>query len=287
MSRREETGLEDEFAPILPGPGASDYERYLRTDELLSLQKGPDEWVHRDELLFQTVHQSSELWLKHATAEVEEAGPETVTARSALARTAADDDARVVVLQAEGPHFCAGADVSGGGRRAPEGATLRPPWEELTFIRNLMKPTIAAVHGGCVGGGQRLVFPCDLIFCSEDAFFLDPLASMGIGGIQAPLHVWLYGERVAKEMLYAGERVPAARLCAMGSVNRLYPPERLHAETLAFARHVAEVDPGALRQAKRAVNTTLDIMGQHYIVNRFAELLDDMPSPRLPPSAPG
>ena len=49
----------DEFQPILPGEGASDYERYLRTDELLALQKGPDEWVHRDELLFQTVHQSS------------------------------------------------------------------------------------------------------------------------------------------------------------------------------------------------------------------------------------
>jgi tryptophan 2,3-dioxygenase len=64
---------QDEFAPILPGAGGSDYERYLRTDELLSLQKGPDEWVHRDELLFQTVHQSSELWLKHAWVEVEEA----------------------------------------------------------------------------------------------------------------------------------------------------------------------------------------------------------------------
>jgi tryptophan 2,3-dioxygenase len=63
----------DEFAPILPGPGASDYERYLRTDELLSLQKTADEWVHRDELLFFTVHQSSELWLKHAWNEVEEA----------------------------------------------------------------------------------------------------------------------------------------------------------------------------------------------------------------------
>jgi tryptophan 2,3-dioxygenase len=59
--------------PILPGPGASDYERYLRTDELLSLQKGPEERVHRDELLFQTVHQSSELWLKLAVAEVGEA----------------------------------------------------------------------------------------------------------------------------------------------------------------------------------------------------------------------
>jgi tryptophan 2,3-dioxygenase len=63
----------DEFAPILAGPGESDYERYLRTDELLALQKGPHEWVHRDELLFQTVHQSSELWLKHAWNEVEEA----------------------------------------------------------------------------------------------------------------------------------------------------------------------------------------------------------------------
>ncbi|HET8527833.1 MAG TPA: tryptophan 2,3-dioxygenase family protein [Gaiellaceae bacterium] len=63
----------DEYAPILDGPGASDYERYLRTDELLALQKRPDEWVHRDELLFQTVHQSSELWLKHAWNEVEEA----------------------------------------------------------------------------------------------------------------------------------------------------------------------------------------------------------------------
>jgi tryptophan 2,3-dioxygenase len=68
-----DTDETDDFAPILDGPGASDYERYLRTDELLALQKGPDEWVHRDELLFQTVHQSSELWLKHAWVEVEEA----------------------------------------------------------------------------------------------------------------------------------------------------------------------------------------------------------------------
>ncbi|HEY1567007.1 MAG TPA: tryptophan 2,3-dioxygenase family protein, partial [Solirubrobacteraceae bacterium] len=59
--------------PILDGPGGSDYERYLRTDELLALQKSPEEQVHRDELLFQTVHQSSELWLKLAVSEVEAA----------------------------------------------------------------------------------------------------------------------------------------------------------------------------------------------------------------------
>ena len=62
-----------DFEPILPGPGASDYENYLRTDELLSLQKTPEERVHHDELLFQTVHQSSELWLKLAAEEVETA----------------------------------------------------------------------------------------------------------------------------------------------------------------------------------------------------------------------
>jgi tryptophan 2,3-dioxygenase len=65
--------VEDYTEPVLPGPGASDYERYLRTDELLSLQKSEGQQAHRDELLFQTVHQSSELWLKLAWNEAEEA----------------------------------------------------------------------------------------------------------------------------------------------------------------------------------------------------------------------
>ena len=64
---------EEDYSPILPGEGESDYERYLRTDALLELQKTPDEQVHRDELLFQTVHQSSELWLKLCWNEAEEA----------------------------------------------------------------------------------------------------------------------------------------------------------------------------------------------------------------------
>jgi tryptophan 2,3-dioxygenase len=64
---------EDYSQPVLPGTARSDYERYLNTDELLALQKTADEWVHRDELLFQTVHQSSELWLKLAWNEVEAA----------------------------------------------------------------------------------------------------------------------------------------------------------------------------------------------------------------------
>jgi tryptophan 2,3-dioxygenase len=58
------------FKPVLNGSARSDYENFLLTDQLLSLQKGPDEWKHRDELLFTVVHQDSELWLKLATSEV-------------------------------------------------------------------------------------------------------------------------------------------------------------------------------------------------------------------------
>jgi tryptophan 2,3-dioxygenase len=59
--------------PILRGTASTDYERYLRTDELLSLQKTDADLVHRDEHLFQAVHQSSELWLKLACQEIEHA----------------------------------------------------------------------------------------------------------------------------------------------------------------------------------------------------------------------
>jgi tryptophan 2,3-dioxygenase len=56
--------MDDLKKPILPGKGKSDYERYLHTDDLLSLQKSPEEFLHPDELTFQVVHQSSELLLK-------------------------------------------------------------------------------------------------------------------------------------------------------------------------------------------------------------------------------
>src|SRR6185369_541700 len=67
------TNSEDFRKPILPGKGASDYERYLRTDELLVLQKRPEELLHKDEMTFQVVHQSSELLMKGAAFELERA----------------------------------------------------------------------------------------------------------------------------------------------------------------------------------------------------------------------
>jgi tryptophan 2,3-dioxygenase len=67
------TPMDDLRTPILPGTAASDYERYLRTDELLALQKPPEQMLHKDELTFQVVHQASELLLKGAAWELERA----------------------------------------------------------------------------------------------------------------------------------------------------------------------------------------------------------------------
>jgi tryptophan 2,3-dioxygenase len=86
--------MEERTRPILPGRGATDYERYLRTDELLSLQKDSHDVVHHDEHVFQTVHQSSELWLKLACIEIETAttlvARDEVSAAVRLLRRATD-----------------------------------------------------------------------------------------------------------------------------------------------------------------------------------------------------
>jgi tryptophan 2,3-dioxygenase len=72
-------------APVLPGDGSTDYARDMRIDELLDLQRRPEEMLHRDELLFQVVHQSAELWLKLAEAELTAAVARVVAADPATA----------------------------------------------------------------------------------------------------------------------------------------------------------------------------------------------------------
>lgn len=194
-----------------------------------------------------------------------------------------DSETRVVLMRAKGKHFCAGANLREQAP-VPDGeAELSPP-DEIELIKNTMKPTIAAVNGGCIGGGQRMVWPCDIIFCTEEAFFMDPTADMGIGGIQSHLHTWFYGPRLAKEMIYSGGRLAATRLHALGQVNRIYPDvDTLHREAFSFAKQVADKDPVALRQAKRASDITMDIIGQHYVFSRMRELLDE-PAVFTPPA---
>ncbi|MFZ2177551.1 MAG: enoyl-CoA hydratase [Rhodococcus sp. (in: high G+C Gram-positive bacteria)] len=187
---------------------------------------------------------------------------------AAWTRAAADVDVAVIVLRAEGKHFSAGHDLRGQGP-VPEKITLEMIYqgESRRYLeyslrwRNVPKPTIAAVQGRCIAGGLLLAWPCDLIIAAEDALFSDPVVMMGIGGVEYHGHTWELGARKAKEILFTGRPVTAEEARQVGMVNKVVPREDLDAETRALAEHIATMPSFGLRQAKRAVNQTLDVQG--------------------------
>ena len=84
---------------------------------------------------------------------------------------------------------------------------------------------------------------------------------MGIGGVEYHGHTWELGARKAKEILFTGRGLSAREAEQAGMVNRVVPLDRLQDETMELARHISQMDPFGLRQAKRAVNQTLDVQG--------------------------
>uniref|UniRef100_A0A5Q5BNQ0 Enoyl-CoA hydratase/isomerase n=2 Tax=unclassified Mycobacterium TaxID=2642494 RepID=A0A5Q5BNQ0_MYCSS len=187
---------------------------------------------------------------------------------AAWTRAAEDPEVVVIVLRANGKHFSAGHDLRGGGP-VPDKITLEfiiahesKRYLEYTLRwRNTPKPSIAAVQGRCISGGLMLCWPCDLILAADDALFSDPVALMGIGGVEYHGHTWELGARKAKEILFTGRPLTAEEAERTGMVNRVVPRDDLDAETRALAEQIAAMPPFALRQAKRAVNQTLDVQG--------------------------
>jgi enoyl-CoA hydratase/carnithine racemase len=191
-------------------------------------------------------------------------------------KAAEDEEVVVIVLRANGKHFSAGHDMSAkpgdGGAELDfqtKGLAAIFEFERVHYIgysekwRNVPKPSIAAVQGACIAAGLMLCWPCDLIVASEDAFFSDPVLRMGIGGVEYHAHTWEFGARKAKELLFTADRITAEEAEKLGMVNKVVPRERLDEATMELAARIAEMNPFALSQAKRMVNSTLDIMGQH------------------------
>lgn len=193
-----------------------------------------------------------------------------------------DDDVRVIILQANGKHFSAGHDIKGvgGGGQAPKKDTLADIYktESRRFLeyslrwRNVPKPSIAAVQGVCIAGGLLLAWPCDLIIAADNARFSDPVVNMGIGGVEYHGHTWEFGARKAKELLFTGRAMTAAEAERVGMVTRVVPLDDLRAEVRALAEEIATKHPFALRQAKRAVNQTLAVMGFYAAVQSVFEV---------------
>jgi enoyl-CoA hydratase len=202
-----------------------------------------------------------------------------VELNDAWEKAAADDEVRVIVLQANGPHFSAGHDIAPDALNTPEikgiaegiktrGLLPLHQWEAKHYLgfsrrwRDIPKPSIAAVQGVCIAGGLLLAWPCDLIVAAENARFSDPVVLMGIGGVEYHGHTWELGARKAKEMLFTAKPIDAYEAERRGMVNRVVPTEELHAKVRELALQIADKHPHALAMAKRAVNQTLDIMGQ-------------------------
>lgn len=195
---------------------------------------------------------------------------------------ARDENIRCIVLAADGKHFSSGHDL----------ADLDPDMDELHTIgtqchfdaggaegymareaemyvgmcwrwRNIPKPTIASVQGKVIAGGLMLVWPMDLVVCSEEATFSDPVVAFGVNGHEYFTHPYEAGARLAKEMLFTGRAITAQEALMHGMVNKVVPLDELESATLEMAAHIARRPMFGLTLAKQSVNNALDAMGQY------------------------
>ena len=184
----------------------------------------------------------------------------------ALGLAEEDSEARVILLAGAGKSFCAGLDLSpeselasvmGGTPGARQKTRLFRIIREIqaihTRLERLPQPTIAVIHGHCLGAGLELIACCDIRICSADAQFALPEASLAIitdvGGLQRLPRI--VGSGHAREIVFRAHRFDAERACSMHLVNHVFPEkETLFAEARNIAEEIAANPPLAVQGAK-------------------------------------
>lgn len=175
---------------------------------------------------------------------------------AALDTVAADDRARVLVIEGRGPVFSAGHDLA--EMTDDRGAAF---YEELfstcvqlmTRVHELPQPVIAKVQGVATAAGCQLVAACDLAVASTAARFATPGVNIGLFCTTPMVPVArTIGRKRALEMLFTGEMIDAATALDWGLVNRVVAPEQLDAEVDALARRIASASAYVLAIGKRA-----------------------------------
>ena len=188
------------------------------------------------------------------TASMWKAVPELV------AGAVADDAIRVIVLRGAGSRaFSAGADISEfdsvrSGAKAKDYDALNDG--AFRALSECAKPTIAMIHGFCLGGGLGLALCADIRLADEKAEFAIPAAKLGLGYNARwvrPLLAAVSPSR-AKEMLFTGRRFKVAEALAIGLVNEIAPAADLEARTRALAQEIAANAPLTIRAAKRVID---------------------------------
>jgi enoyl-CoA hydratase/carnithine racemase len=173
----------------------------------------------------------------------------------ALAAIEADPEARVVVLGANGPAFCAGHDLGEMvGRSEAEYRDLFEACSRVMLrLRGLPQPVIARVHGVATAAGCQLVAACDLAVAATEATFATPGVKIGLFCTtpMVPL-VRAIPEKAAMEMLITGTPISADRGLALGLVNRVVPADRLDDAVRELTDAILATSPLVTRLGKRA-----------------------------------
>ncbi len=182
----------------------------------------------------------------------------------AVGEVASDPESRVLVVTADGPDFCAGADLvdtfDGAAGRPLESvrADLLRVYDSFLALRGLAIPTIAAVRGAAIGAGANLALSCDVRIAGRDASFAFIYTRLGLhpGGGSTWFLVDALGHGGALRVLLDGETLDAEALLHAGIVERIaLDPE---AEALALAERWCALDPDLAQSIKRAVGTAAD-----------------------------
>lgn len=167
----------------------------------------------------------------------------------------ANDDVRVVLLSAEGPAFCAGADLK---ERAGRDAAWVRRRRQASFaaydaVERCRRPVVALVHGAVVGSGGEITLAADFAVAAEDTGFRFPEAHWGTVGATQRLQR-VIGRRRAKELLFTNRVMPAAEAAELGVVSRVVPGDRLARAGEEIAASIAGAPPLAMALTKRAVD---------------------------------
>ena len=192
-----------------------------------------------------------------------------------------DREARVILLRAEGPAFCAGYELARStanqaAERAPDGSgspDRERVWDSVADMRMMgnyvdvymklwyaRKPTLAAVQGWCIGGGTDMVLCADMIMAGEGARFGYPPSRVW-GTPTTAMWVYRMGLERAKRYLLTGDEISAPEAARIGLILEAVPDDELQERALALARRMATVPTTQLVMLKLLCNQTAENMG--------------------------
>ncbi|MDQ1443762.1 MAG: enoyl-CoA hydratase [Acidimicrobiaceae bacterium] len=189
--------------------------------------------------------------------------------RAALDEAEADAEARVILLRAEGPAFCAGYGLDW----STDAQSQEQHWDSVRDMRmigsfvdvylklfRVSKPTIAAVQGWCIAGGTDMVLCADMIIAADDASFGYPPSRVW-GTPTTAMWVYRMGIERAKRYLLTGDEIPADEAARIGLILETVPAASLQSHAMALAKRMALVPTSQLVMLKMLCNQTVENMG--------------------------